>query len=132
MNEALCLQTIGSVITALTGFVPCYARCDVVDHYISPSHLRDYFINCRIPITKHLAPVFSFVCFKFGDADRCVFCTFELTDNNIFYIIGFQESSREVHVEAVIEIADLVHTILHPGGHQSALLALVPVPADNT
>jgi hypothetical protein len=57
---------------------------------------------------------------------------FQLADNNITYIIFFKECAGNRDIHTGIESTDLNDAILHPDGHENTLLALMPVPADDT
>src|SRR5688572_15927213 len=87
-----------------------------------------HLINNRIRVTVNRTPMNSIESLEFGDAFRCVFRAFELTNNNVTYIICLQECVRKFNVDAVIEVANLGHPLLDPVRNEGALLALMEVP----
>src|SRR4026209_992409 len=76
-------------------------------------------------------PIFSIVLFELGNALGRIFRAFEQADDDIFHIIGFEEGTCEINVDAVIEIADRGDSILDLSGGECALLPLMEIPADH-
>src|SRR5204863_2673985 len=99
--------------------------------YPKQCYLRDHFVDRRASIAIDPAPILPVISLELGNALGRILCSFKLTHDNIFYFIRFEEEMYVVAVNAVVKIANLGDALLHPRGHDSALLTLMPVPSDH-